>query len=109
MSDNRGGQIEPTQISLNQLVPESAVREVKVEPEAVAVQRLQNEAAKESDDHKKYMRIVTICATIAIGITIFLIFAFIAGGLNDDTKKIIVATLGAGLAGVIGVAVGKKI
>ena len=109
MGDNRGVQIEPTQVSLNQLVPEGSVREFKTETEAVAVQRLKNEAAKEADDHKKYMRIVTLCAVIAIGITVFLIFAFISGGLNEDTKKIIVATLGAGLAGVIGVAVGKKV
>lgn len=109
MGDDRGAQIEPTQVSLNQLVPEGSVREFKTETEAVAVQRLKNEAAKDAADHEKYMRIVTLCAIIAIGIVGFLVFAFVAGGLNEDTKKIIVATLGAGLAGVIGVAVGKKV
>jgi hypothetical protein len=105
---------------LNQLIPPNAVRKVEVEPEAVAVQRLinegakiqhdaTNEAAKEAANHDKYMRIVTLCAVLTLGILGFLAYAFIAGGLSEDTKKLIVAAFTAGLTGVIGVAVGKKI
>lgn len=105
---------------LNQLIPPSAVRKVEVEPEAVAVQRLKNEgikiqsdatneAAKEAANHERYMRISTLCALMTLVIIGFLAYAFIAGGLNDDTKKLIVAAFTAGLTGVIGVAIGKKI
>jgi hypothetical protein len=108
MIDSGGSGGGPSKELVNLLVPESSVRESKIETEAVALARLENDKVKGINDHEKFKMIVSLAGAVFAVCAFFLIYAYNQSGVDEDLQGRIVLGFISGLSGAAGVLLGKR-
>lgn len=96
---------DPLKESVDDLVPRSAVNEVKStssEPESVTIQRLKNERTA-------YVLIVLLASTFFFALAVFLMLVYFDEGTDTDAKSRIIFGLIAAMSAALGVVAGKKL